>query len=86
MKALADFKTKKVVKEGYEKAYWDKVDGVYGYDGFETPITTMDEFKAAVSQLIGDGELVYFTDYKGNLLIIINMIGKKFLVNMIVFT
>lgn len=66
MKALADFKTKKVVKEGYEKAYWDKVDGVYGYDGFETPITTMDEFKAAVSQLIGDGELVYFTDYKGN--------------------
>ena len=39
---------------------------VYGYDGFEIPITTMDEFKAAVSQLIGDGELVYFTDYKGN--------------------
>lgn len=26
----------------------------------------MDEFKAAVSQLIGDGEQVYFTDYKGN--------------------
>ena len=66
MKALADFKTKKVVKEGYEKAYWDKVDGVYGYDGFETPITTMDEFKAAVTKLIGDGEQVYFTDYKGN--------------------
>lgn len=66
MKALADFKTKKVVKEGYEEAYWNNVDGVYGYNGFETPITTMDEFKAAVSQLIGDGELVYFTDYKGN--------------------
>ena len=66
MRALADFKTKKVIKEGYEEAYWNKVDGVYGYNGFETPITTMDEFKAAVSQLIGDGELVYFTDYKGN--------------------
>ena len=66
MRALADFKTKKVIKEGYEEVYWNKVDGVYGYNGFETPITTMDEFKAAVSQLIGDGELVYFTDYKGN--------------------
>ena len=66
MKALADFKTKKVVKEGYEKVYWDKVDGVYGDNGFETPITTMDEFKAAVTKLIGDGEQVYFTDYKGN--------------------
>ena len=65
MKALADFKTKKVVKKGYEEAYWNKVDGVYD-NGFETPITTMDEFKAAVSQLIGDGEQVYFTDYKGN--------------------
>ena len=66
MKALADFKTKKVVKEGKEEAYWNKVDGVYGYNGFETPITTMDEFKAAVTKLIGDGEQVYFTDYKGN--------------------
>ena len=27
MKALADFKTKKVVKEGKEEAYWNKVDG-----------------------------------------------------------
>ena len=26
----------------------------------------MDEFKAAVTKLIGDGEQVYFTDYKGN--------------------
>lgn len=66
MKALADFKTKKVVKEGKEEAYWNKVDGVYGDNGFETPITTMDEFKAAVTKLIGDGEQVYFTDYKGN--------------------
>lgn len=67
MRALADFKTKKVIKEGYEEAYWGHyVDGVYGYDGFETPITTMDEFKAAVTKLIGDGELVYFTDYNGN--------------------
>ena len=67
MRALADFKTKKVIKEGYEEAYWGhRVDGVYGYDGFETPITTMDEFKAAVTKLIGDGEQVYFTDYKGN--------------------
>lgn len=66
MKALADFKTKKVVKEGYEEPYWNKVDGVYGDNGFETPITTMDEFKAAVTKLIGDGEQVYFTDYKGN--------------------
>lgn len=66
MKALADFKTKKVVKEGYEEPYWNKVDGVYGDNGFETPITTMDEFKAAVTKLIGNGEQVYFTDYKGN--------------------
>ena len=67
MKALADFKTKKVVKEGYEEAYWGhNVDGVYGYDGFETPITTMDEFKAAVTKLIGDVGQVFFTDYKGN--------------------
>ena len=66
MKALADFKTKKVVKEGKEESYWNKVDGVYGDNGFETPITTMDEFKAAVTKLIGDGEQVYFTDYKGN--------------------
>ena len=67
MKALADFKTKKVVKEGYEEAYWGRyVDGVYGYDGFETPITTMDEFKAAVTKLIGDVGQVFFTDYKGN--------------------
>lgn len=66
MRALADFKTKKVIKEGYEEAYWNKVDGVYGYDGFETPITTMDEFKAAVTKLIGDVGQVYFTDYKGN--------------------
>lgn len=67
MKALADFKTKKVVKEGYETVSWGHcVDGVYGYDGFETPITTMDEFKAAVTKLIGDVGQVYFTDYKGN--------------------
>lgn len=67
MKALADFKTKKVVKEGYEAVSWGHcVDGVYGYDGFETPITTMDEFKAAVTKLIGDVGQVYFTDYKGN--------------------
>lgn len=67
MRALADFKTKKVIKEGYEEAYWGhRVDGVYGYDGFETPITNMDEFKAAVTKLIGDFGQVYFTDYKGN--------------------
>ena len=67
MRALADFKTKKVIKEGYEEAYWvHRVDGVYGYDGFETPITNMDEFKAAVTKLIGDVGQVYFTDYKGN--------------------
>ena len=67
MRALADFKTKKVIKEGYEEAYWGHhVDGVYGYDGFETPITNMDEFKAAVTKLIGDFGQVYFTDYKGN--------------------
>lgn len=67
MRALADFKTKKVIKEGYEEAYWGhRVDGVYGYDGFETPITNMDEFKAAVTKLIGDVGQVYFTDYKGN--------------------
>lgn len=67
MRALADFKTKKVIKEGYEEVYWgNRVDGVYGYDGFETPITTMDEFKAAVTKLIGDVGQVYFTDYKGN--------------------
>lgn len=67
MRALADFKTKKVIKEGYEEAYWGhRVDGVYGYDGFETPITTMDEFKAAVTKLIGDVGQVFFTDYKGN--------------------
>ena len=64
MRALADFKTKKVIKEGYEEAYWGhRVDGVYGYDGFETPITNMDEFKAAVTKLIGDVGQVYFTDY-----------------------
>lgn len=66
MKALADFKTKEVLDKGYENQYFT-VDGVYDYDkGFLIPVTTMDEFKAAVAKIIGDEKVDFFTDDNGN--------------------
>ena len=65
MKALADFTTKEVINKGSEEDYWGQVNGVYGEDGFETPITTMDEFKAAVAKIIGNDKVEFFTDYSG---------------------
>lgn len=65
MKALADFTTKEVINKGSEEDYWGQVNGVYGEDGFETPITTMDEFKAAVAKIMGNDKVEFFTDYSG---------------------
>ena len=67
MKALADFKTKKIINTGYENEYYRSVDGVYDYEkGFLIPITTMDEFKAAVAKMIGEEKVDFFTDDNGN--------------------
>ena len=66
MKALADFKTTAILDKGYENQYFT-VDGVYDYDkGFLIPVTTMDEFKAAVAKIIGDEKVDFFTDDNGN--------------------
>lgn len=67
MKALADFKTKEILDKGWQDAYNGTVDGVYDYDkGFLIPVTTMDEFKAAVAKIIGDDKVDFFTDDNGN--------------------
>ena len=66
MKALADFKTKEILNNGYVQPYSLTVDGVYDYDkGFLIPVTTMDEFKAAVAKIIGDEKVDFFTDESG---------------------
>ena len=66
-KAWADYKTKKIINTGYENEYYRSVDGVYDYEkGFLIPITTMDEFKAAVAKMIGDEKVDFFTDDNGN--------------------
>ena len=67
MKALADFKTKKILDKGYEKQYWLTVDGTYDREkGFLIPVTTMDEFKAAVAKMFGEEKVDFFTDDNGN--------------------
>ena len=67
MKALADFKTKEVLDKGYEERYWKFVDGVYDYEkGFLIPVTTMDEFKAAVAKMMDKYTVDFFTDDSGN--------------------
>ena len=66
-KAWADYKTKKIINTGYENEYYRSVDGVYDYEkGFLIPITTMDEFKAAVAKMIGEEKVDFFTDDNGN--------------------
>ena len=66
-KAWADYKTKKIINTGYENEYYRSVDGVYNYEkGFLIPITTMDEFKAAVAKMIGEEKVDFFTDDNGN--------------------
>lgn len=66
-KAWADYKTKKIIGKGYENEYYKSVDGVYDYEkGFLIPITTMDEFKAAVAKMIGEEKVDFFTDDNGN--------------------
>lgn len=68
MKALADFKTKEVLDKGYEQQYWRlTVDGTYDREkGFLIPVTTMDEFKAAVAKMFGEEKVDFFTDVNGN--------------------
>lgn len=67
MKALADFKTKEILDKGYEEQYRLTVDGTYDREkGFLIPVTTMDEFKAAVAKIIGDDKVDFFTDDNGN--------------------
>ena len=66
-KAWADYKTKKIINTGYENEYYRSVDGVYDYEkGFLIPITTMDEFKAAIAKMIGEEKVDFFTDDNGN--------------------
>ena len=66
-KVWADYKTKKIINTGYENEYYRSVDGVYDYEkGFLIPITTMDEFKAAVAKMIGEEKVDFFTDDNGN--------------------
>lgn len=56
MKALADFTTKDVLDKGWESDMRE----------FDTPIKTMDEFKAAILNG-GDGTgITFFTDHNGN--------------------
>ena len=66
-KAWADYKTKKIINTGYENEYYRSVDGVYDYEkGFLIPITTMDEFKAAVAKMFGEEKVDFFIDDSGN--------------------
>lgn len=67
MKALADFKTKEILDKGSEKESFRPVFGVYDYEkGFLVPVTTMDEFKAAIAKMIGEEKVDFFTDDNGN--------------------
>ena len=67
MKALADFKTKEVLDKGYEKESFRPVYGVYDYEkGFLFPVTTMDEFKAAIAKMLSGETVDFFTDDSGN--------------------
>lgn len=67
MKALADFKTKEVLDKGSEKEYFRPVFGVYDYEkGFLVPVTTMDEFKAAIAKMLSGVTVDFFTDDSGN--------------------
>ena len=67
MKALADFKTKEVLDKGYEKESFRPVFGVYDYEkGFLLPVTTMDEFKAAIAKMLSGETVDFFTDDSGN--------------------
>lgn len=67
MKALADFKTKEVLDKGSEKESFRPVYGVYDYEkGFLVPVTTMDEFKAAIAKMLSGKTVDFFTDDSGN--------------------
>ena len=67
MKALADFKTKEVLDKGSEKESFRPVYGVYDYEkGFLVPVTTMDEFKAAIAKMLSGETVDFFTDDSGN--------------------
>lgn len=67
MKALADFKTKEILDKGYEKESFRPVFGVYDYEkGFLVPVTTMDEFKAAIAKMLSGETVDFFTDDSGN--------------------
>lgn len=67
MKALADFKTKEILDKGYEKESFRPVFGVYDYEkGFLVPVTTMDEFKAAIAKMLSGETVDFFTDDNGN--------------------
>ena len=67
MKALADFKTKEILDKGYEKESFRPVFGVYDYEkGFLVPVTTMDEFKAAIAKMLSGETVDFFTDDRGN--------------------
>ena len=67
MKALADFKTKEVLDKGSEKESFRPVFGVYDYEkGFLVPVTTMDEFKAAIAKMLSGETVDFFTDDSGN--------------------
>ena len=67
MKALADFKSKEVLDKGSEKESFRPVYGVYDYEkGFLVPVTTMDEFKAAIAKMLSGETVDFFTDDSGN--------------------
>ena len=67
MKALADFKTKEVLDKGSEKESFRPVYGVYDYEkGFLVPVTTMDEFKAAIAKMLSGETVDFFTDDSDN--------------------
>ena len=67
MKALADFKTKEILDKGSEKESFRPVLGVYDYEkGFLVPVTTMDEFKAAIAKMLSGETVDFFTDDSGN--------------------
>ena len=67
MKALTDFKTKEILDKGSEKESFRPVYGVYDYEkGFLVPVTTMDEFKAAIAKMLSGETVDFFTDDSGN--------------------
>lgn len=67
MKALSNFKTKEILDKGSEKESFRPVFGVYDYEkGFLVPVTTMDEFKAAIAKMLSGETVDFFTDDSGN--------------------